>query len=391
MTHNLAQAGVLATTFIMAGAAAAQPQAELTVGTRSVASVGAELAAGPNAVDRALGIIDFSDTSLLLRGRLQLFPDFRGGSVLGLQFPDADSDLGVVFFHQAYVFVESRNLDIKVGRSRVQSSLIEFPTLRDDDLLPFTDVLNPFATGATTEDHQYANVLELTGNLASKYFLAAHAEHMFLTPGDQGSVDFTINSLGTSFYYRNIPDRIDTEVLREAGAGFNYYDAKDDGRAATWNLIAAGALNLYPDPIHLFEVRAQGIYNHGDAEAQLSDANTTFRARSVRGAAALRYLFSDGMIPTMQVAIVAGYARYVEDGSANSWSGTLNGFYSLGYGFDVGVQYQLRRNSGQIREALGTPDLVHTPQAVLRFGYELTVNPLPNRDSILNVEHDYIP
>ena len=373
-----------------AGNAFAQPQAELTVGTRGVSSVGAELSAGADAVDGAVGVIDFSDTAVLLRGRLQLFPDVRGGSVVGLQFPDADSDLGVVFFHQTYLFLESRYFDIKLGRSRIQTSIVEFPTVRDDDLLPFTDTLNPFSVGSTTEDHQYGNTLEVTGILASKYFLSAHAEHLFLTPGDRGGVDFSLNSFGSTLYYRNIPALIDTEVLREVGIGVNYNDAKNDGRDATWALIAGGAVNVVPDPIHLLDVRAQAIYNNGDPGTSLSDANSTFRARSIRGAAALRYLFSKGMLPTMQIAVVGGYARYVDNG-ANTWSGILNGFYSIGYGFDVGVQYQLGRNSAQVRSALGAPELVHTPQAILRFGYELNVNPLPTRDSILNVEHGYIP
>ncbi len=371
--------------------ASAQPQAELTVGTRTVASAGAELSAGAGVDERAVGVIDFSDTAVLLRGRLQLFPELRGGSVVGFQFPDADSDLGVVFFHQTYVFLEGRNFGLKVGRSRIQSSIVEFPTVRDDDMLPYTDTLNPFSVGTTTEDHQYGNTLEVTGILAAKYFLSAHAEHLFLTPGDGGAVDFTLNSFGSSLYYRNIPDRIDSGVVREIGVGMNYNDAKDDGRPATWTAIAGGAVNLYPDPIHLFDFRLQGIYNHGDPGADLSNANGTFRARSARGGAAFRYLYSRGMVPTMQIALVGGYARYIGFGGANSWSGVLNGFYALGYGFDVGMQYQLSRNSAQVRTALGTPELAHVPQAILRFGYELDVNPLPNRDSILNVEHGYIP
>lgn len=391
-THRALESLAFAAVLLLPHMVLAQEvQPELTLGMQSLGSAGAELSGGANSGEDAVGIVDFSDTALLLRGRIQLYPDIRGGSVFGLQFPDADSELGIVFFHQAYVFIESRYFDIKIGRSRVQSSVIEFPTVRDDDLLPFTDSLNPFSTGSTTEDHQYGNVLEVTGNIASRFFLSAHAEHMFLTPGDQGSVDFTLNSVGSILSYRNIPARIDNDLVRELGVGFNFYDAKGDGRSSTWNVIAGGALNLSADPIHLVDFRLQGIYNNGDQSVSLSNANSTFRVRSVRGTAALRYLYSKAMVPTFQVALVAGYARYIDDGNANSWSGVLNGLYSLGSNFDVGAQYQLRRASGQIRTALGTPEYGHSLQAVLRFAYEFTVNPLPTRDSILNNEHSYIP
>ncbi|MBN4059247.1 hypothetical protein JYT22_01185 [Endomicrobium sp. AH-315-J14] len=383
--------GLFSAVLLLSASASSQPQPELTIGTRSIASVAAELSAGADSQGGALGVVDFSDTSVMLRGRLQLFPEFRGGSVVGFQFPDADSDLGVVFFHQAYLFLEGRHFDVKIGRSRVQSSIVEFPTVRDDDLLPFTDTPNQFSSGTTTEDHQYGNVLEFTGILSSKFFLSAHAEHMFLSPGDQGSRDFTLNSFGSTLRYRNIPARINAGVIRELGVGVNYNDAKDDGLPATWTAIAGGALNIFPDPIHLFDARIQGIYNHGDEDTELSNANSTYRARSFRGAAALRYMFSDGSVPTMQVAIVAGYTRYIDNADASSMSGIVNGFYNLGYGFDVGVQYQMSHDSAGVRQALGTPELAHTQQAIMRFGYELSANPLPERDSILNVEHGYIP
>ena len=100
--------------------------------------------------------------ALLLGFRQKLYNKFRGQLVVGLQFPDADSDLGQVFYHQVFVKLENRSNILKLGRSRVRSALIEFPTLRDDDALLFTDVLNPFSNGENTEDNQYGNVIEGT-------------------------------------------------------------------------------------------------------------------------------------------------------------------------------------------------------------------------------------
>ena len=184
---------------------------------------------------------------------------------------------------------------------------------------------------------------------------------------------------------------MDSGIIRELGGAFNYYNARGDGLAPIWNALAGAALNLYPDPIHLVDFRVQGIYNNGEANEFLSDANSTFRARSLRGAMSVRYLYSAGMVPTLQVSVVGGLSRYFHDGGATSWSGIANGFYNLGADFDVGMQYQLRSDSARLRGALGTPEFGHSLQAVLRFGFELSVNPLPKRDSILNTEHGYIP
>ncbi len=364
---------------------------ELTLGMETLGSIAAEFSGGSNSGERATGIVDFSDTALLMRGRILLFSEIRGGSVVGFQFPDADSELGAVFFHSAYAFLQGKNFDLKIGRSRLQSQVVEFPTVRDDDMLSYTDALNPMSSGATTEDHQFGNVFEATGVLATKYYLSAHAEHLFLTPGDQQSQDFTINSIGTTLMYRNIPARINTGRIREVGAAFNYYNAVGDALAPIWNAIAGGAVNLVPDPIHLLDLRLQGIYNNGEANNSLSDAQSTFRAQSLRGALALRYLYSKSMMPTYQLAAIGGIARYFEDGGATSWSGVANGFYRIGADFDIGAQYQIRSDSARLRGALGTPEFGHSLQAVLRFGFEFTVNALPNRDSVLNAEHGYIP
>jgi len=366
-------------------------ESELTLGVNSLGSAGTEISTGANSGDKATGVVDFSDTSLLLRGRIQLYSGIRGGSVVGLQFPDADSELGAVFFHQAHVFLEGQHFNLKIGRSRLQSSVVEFPTVRDDDMLSYTDAQSPVSSGTTTEDHQYGNVLELTGILATKYFLSAHAEHMFLTPGDKASEDFTLNSFGSTLSYRNIPARIDSGRVREVGTAFNYYNARGDGLPGIWNAMFGGSVNVVPDPIHLIDIRLQGIYNNGGDNDFLSDAKSTFRAQSIRGAMALRYLYSKGMLPTMQLAVTGGLARYFHDGGARSWSTAANGFYSLGANFDVGAQYQVRRDSARLRNALGTPEFEHKIQAVLRFGFEFAINPLPKRDSILNTEHQYIP
>ncbi len=373
-----------------AGAQDIQP--ELSVGARAVTSAGVDIGTDPGAAEEVAGVLDFSDTALLVRGQVQLFNEWLGGSLIGIQFPDSDSNLGVLFVHQANVFLQAQWLDIRAGRTRIQSSILEIPTLRDDDFLPYSDTLNPFATGQTTEDHQYGNVVEATVNYESQYFLAAHAEHLFLTPGDGGSVDFSLNSYGATLAYRSIPARADQQVVRTIGAGINYYDVPDDTLAPVWNVMAGAALNVSTDPVHLLDARAQVIYAHGDGSTVLADANSTYRTRNVRGALTLRYQYTEAELPKLQVALMGGYARYFQGaGGEETASLALNGFYNLGYGFQIGAQYQVSLSTMQIRAALGTPEVVHRAELALVFSYELVVNRLPIRSSILNVEHGYIP
>jgi hypothetical protein len=53
--------------------------------------------------------------------------------------------------------------------------------------------------------------------------------------------------------------------------------------------MVGGSVNWVPDPIHLIDIRVQGIYNDGGDNDFLSDAKSTFRAQSIRGAMALRF------------------------------------------------------------------------------------------------------
>ena len=91
---------------------------ELSVGARAVASAGVDIGTDPGAPEEVAGVLDFSDTALLVRGQVQLFNEWLGGSLIGIQFPDSDSNLGVLFVHQANVFLQAQWLDIRAGRTR---------------------------------------------------------------------------------------------------------------------------------------------------------------------------------------------------------------------------------------------------------------------------------
>jgi len=83
----------------------------------------------------ASAVSDFSDSAVLLGARQQLFGSYRAQFVVGFQFPDAESQLGQVFYHHLFVKLSNQRNVFQIGRSRLDSNLMEFPTLRDDDAL----------------------------------------------------------------------------------------------------------------------------------------------------------------------------------------------------------------------------------------------------------------
>ncbi len=374
-----------ALTLILTCGAQAQAQEvtpELTLGSRVTSSLGVGNNLGPT--------VSFADSMLLLRGRLDLFHAGYGGLLLGFQFPDADSDLGLVFFNQINVFVQLEYVDVKLGRTRAQTSIIDFPTFRDDDLLVFTNVLNPFSAGRNTEEHQYANTAEVTLHFDNRWFASLHAEQMLRANPPFGLDDFSLNSYGVTLRYDEIPGRADERVVRSAGLGFNAIDVSTGNEEMLFNVLAGFSVNLHPDPIHLVELRGQAVYSHGLQGIVVRDDTSSYRARYVSAALSLRYLWSKEMIPTLQVSLVGGLQRFLND-DGQRVGGLVNGFYRLGAGFDLGLQYRVESADRALRAALGSPALDHRAEVLLMFEFDAVSGSLGDRRSVLNAEHGYLP
>jgi len=204
----------------------------------------------------ASAINDFSDSGLMIGFRQKLYSNYRGQMVIGFQFPDADSDLGQIFFSQMFLKIESKSNILKMGRSRVKSALIDFPTLRDDDAIPFTDVLNPFSTGENSEDNQYGNVSEVARLFGQRTWFRIHGEHFTETPIPQDTVetDFSINSIGVLLEYRVPQTQVwNRGILSQIGISSNNFLnvrplSSSDIDQTLKNLIFSTILNVYPVP-----------------------------------------------------------------------------------------------------------------------------------------------
>lgn len=369
---------------------------EIQLGARGVLSLNGIFSSEDNTSEAS----DFSDTSLMVGFRQKLYCDWRGQMVIGFQFPDAGSDLGQVFYHQTFILLEDKSHILKFGRSRVRNTLIEFPTLRDDDAIYFTDVLNPFSSGEDSEDSQYGNVLEASHVFGKRFWLNIHGEHFTEIPAllDDSEQDFDFNAVGVTLEYR-VPEtqRWNREILDQIGIGFNgFLTARDEDEGkldeVLKNITFSTILNIYPDPVHFLDLRHQTIYNVGFDEVERLEnyANMT-RASSLATFTSLRYLYRKLERPTAQLSLAFGYKTFPDlSETADQIQLMANTFYRVGENFDVGLQFQYRHNSDDLKKILGENDGII--QLSLIYSVDQSWNDqFDDRGSLLSLEHGYIP
>ncbi len=374
----------------------AQVSPEIQLGARGVMSFNADIQGN----QKTTSANDFSDTGLLLGFRQKLYSKFRGQLVIGFQFPDADSDLGQVFFHQTFLKIESQKHILKMGRSRVLSSLIEFPTLRDDDALLLTDVLNPFSSGENTEDNQYGNVLEVSHIFSQRYWLRLHGEHFTKTPRPPATseTDFSLNAVGLAFEYR-VPE---TQLwnrprIRQLGISLNNFLTDRQGYSNRFdrtlkNILVSGIFNVLPDPVYFVDARFQVVYNLGFSEVKtIGNYYDLTRATAAAHFFSLRFLYRKLERPTLQLALSGGFNVFPNlTRKTRQWQIIANAFYRLGENFDLALQVQHARFSGDLTA------LYAKSETRLQVGLVYSIDQRWNkqfddRNSLLNLEHGYIP
>ncbi len=361
---------------------------EIELGVKGVVSANI----GINSAGVSSAVSDFSDSQILLGFRQKLYNKWRGQMVFGMQFPDADSDLGQVFYNHVFIQIEDKKNIIKIGRSSTRTILNEFPTLRDDDALYFNYSLNPFSTGSNTQDNQYGNVIEYTRILAQRYWLSFHGENFSNLSKPES---FELNSFGFSFLYI-VPEsqRWNREVLQRLGFSYNNYVTDDAGYEGfdryLKNVLGTVTLNLLPDPVHLIDFKFQGIYNIGLAGVDSVKSYSDYvRTPSMTTFATLRYLYRKLERPLLQLSLGVGFKSF--ELLPDSKQGILisNVFYRVGENFDIGFQYRYTENSA------GLADIFPASAHRFQFSFVYTVNQIFNkhfddRNSILNLEHNYI-
>jgi len=344
--------------------------------------------------EESSAVSDFSDTQLLLGMKQKLYSNWRSDFVVGLQFPDANSNLGQVFFNNIFIRLKDKNNIIKIGRTTTQNILNEFPTLRDDDAHRFVYALNPFSDGINTERDQYANVLEYTRIINQRVLLSLHGENFY----DSKNPDyFKLNALGLSFQYR-VPEsqKWERNVVQEIGLSFNNYFTDRPGfdksfDSSVKDLIFSSTFNLKPDPLNFIDLKIQAIQNFGWNEINIINNYYDYtRIKSLSVFGMVRYTNRKFDRPNYQLSLGGGYKSF-SNSSQNSNQYILigNGFYRLGENLDIGLQYRYIQNEGYTKNLFGGNQ--HRIQLAFVYSFEKVFNKyFGERNSILNLEHGYI-
>lgn len=337
---------------------------------------------------------DFSDSTLMLGLRQKLYSDWRSTMVMGVQLPDADSGLGDLFLSQTFLQLENKNQVLKAGRSRARTNLIDFPTLRDDDAISFAYVLNPFSAGKNTQDHQYANVLEYSYVYNQRFWFSTHGENFidFEKPDN-----FALNALGAAIEYKVPQSQVwNREWLQYAGLSFyNFFpnSGPQSNFSKPLNKIAAGlSLNMLPDPVHFMDLKGQFIYNLGHPEITAINSFSEYtQSQSMASFWTLRYLYRKLERPFLQSSLGIGFRSFPNNPSQSfEWTALANFFYRLGENLDLGLQYRYLNAHGDLQQLEKGNE--HRVQLALVYSFDTQFfNQFDDRNSLLNLEHTYLP
>ncbi|HKJ46683.1 MAG TPA: hypothetical protein VJ991_12710 [Balneolales bacterium] len=374
----------------------AQVMPEFELATRGVMSLNGQIANGRT----SSATNDFSDSGVLLGLREKLYNDYRGRLVVGFQFPDAESNLGQIYFHQVFVQMENHTNTFLLGRTRLYSRLIDFPTLRDDDALDFTDVLNPFSNGINSQDSQFGNIIQYGHVFNQRYWIRAYGAHFAQSPSILGiqETNFSTNGGGGVLEYRVPNSQIwNRPVLQQLGLGANIFSTRRipgiDNKNALTSLQASTIINLKRDPVNFVDLRHQTLYNLGfSGIPHLQSYFDLTRAKSVATYTALRFLHSKLEVPTYQLSLGFGYKTFMDlKRSTNEYQLVANGFYRIGENFDVGLQYEFKHLNGNLQALNGGRSTLQALKLAVIFSTDFLFNKqFDSRNSLLNLEHGYI-
>ncbi len=338
--------------------------------------------------------INLADSALVVAASERLYkPGALGTLVIGGEATDQTNSGNLnnqLFLHEGYLDYQDRHLEGYVGRTNVPTKYIQFPTLRGDDLITFTDLPDPFSNGANLEEPRYGNVAAVTLNQNLRDFVNLHVQHLIDSAPDVNSSQ-GLNSYGVDYLHEPPPGLEAIQKIVSYQLGYERQAIGSAQGGAANILYGGGVINLRPSPVNLVTLSAQDIYSTGNGLRRFSALPDSFRADSNALAASLAYLHSPFGIPGYQVSLTAGYKHYSHIGDADSYGLALTGVKRVGDGFDLVAQYTyLHRNAALANLYGGGTD--NSVQLGFVFNFTSIFNQTTGpRRSLLNLQHQYIP
>ncbi len=328
------------------------------------------------------GEINIDDSALLLRFDKRLYGGGVAGAVLGFR-EEGDG----VQFDQANAFFWNQDFEIDLGRTRLRNTLIEFPTLRDEDLITYTHVGN---TQSNSElDQIYGKQISFDWFVDRKnQSLGIWAGSRTEQPGISDRSGF--DSYGVGYVFQLPEDFRYVKRLRHAGIMIDRQKVSVTGNDQWLNALIFGVeFNLNINPLENWSVGVQAIANNGVAAGSLVGANAVSnraRAKSNAIVTSLRYTARPKLLTRWQAALNLGYKDYSDVNNASQWTLVPSFVYVLGQGVDLISQISYTDFDTNLGNGSDT-----MLQVGLSFSFNARFNDnIGERKSILNLEHGYI-
>lgn len=361
-------------------------------------TIGGRLLTTMDAVDydsdpQEKGRINLGDSSILTRFDKRLYREGVAGAVIGLKEADSAGN-NELRLHELYVFYWNQDINILLGRTRLRNTLIEFPSLRDDDLLIYTHVGN--ASSNDEFDQLYANQFAVDWTVDKKFNQYSVWTGTRNNDATHNNAPDGFDSVGAGYVYQQPEDLLYVHTVRHAGLLFDRQRVNTSSKAEWMNAVIAGAdFNLNRNPTASWSMATQAIVNQGISNANLVDIiNGASDAMSSRAASesqsmvvGLRYTARPHLLTRWQAAMTLAYKDYTAFSDATQWSVVSGFYYRIGQGVDLVGQASYSNYSDTLGG--GSDSQV---QLGIRFSLETVYNDtIGARNSILNLEHGYIP
>lgn len=327
--------------------------------------------------------INIDDSVLLTRFDKRLYGGGVAGAVLGLREDD-----GNAVFHETRVFFWNEDLQINIGKTRLRNSVIEFPTLRDEDLLTYSHIGN---ASSNDELHQiYGNLLSVDWIFDRKY--QKFGAWLGSLEDDPAIGHDGLDHFGFAYDYEVSEDLRYVSGIRHAGVKIDRQKVNLVNNQWKSAVVFGIEFNLNADPTANWSMGVQAVINSGldgISAAQLVNANAVAnrsRAKSRALITSIRYTSRPHLLTRWQAALNLAYKDYSDIDNATQWTMTPSFVYTIGQGVDLLAQL----SHTSYESSLGAADDIML-QIGVSFGFDAMFNDnIGERDSILNMEHGYI-
>lgn len=332
--------------------------------------------------------INASDSALLLRLDKRLYGEGVGGAVVG--FTEHDEE---VSFHQLHAFYRAQYTRVMVGRARLSNQVMEFSTLRDGDLLAYTHAGNGSSSDEFDQLYGEQFALDLyPGGKVER--LAVWGAERRNAPGVQEPAGF--DSYGIGYLHEQSEALRYVQWLRSAGVMIDAQQVMGATGEEWMRAVIAGVdFNLNRHPEASWSMALQVISNAGidgvtNADVVHSNAEHVMqraRAKSRAVVLELRHTRRPLLLTRWQGSVALAHKKFDDLAEASQWSVVPTLRYRLGAGVDLAGQASYTRFSDGLGG--GRDRLV---QIGLSFALDATFNDtFGERDSLLNLEHGYLP